>query len=64
MKEEKCNHIPYRYTTRHFLMCCKCKKKIRKLIYEDYEAIEISHCPTLLKIPSLLTEIIKKKTLT
>ena len=32
---KKCPHVPYHYITLHYLMCSKCKKKIRKLNISD-----------------------------
>ena len=39
----KCKHKePWRYTTKDFLMCLKCKKKIRKLNTNDRERIKFA----------------------
>lgn len=39
----KCNHsYPWKYVTRCFLMCDKCKGKIRKLTHHDIESMELA----------------------
>ena len=39
---KKCNHLPRRYVTKDFLMCARCKKKIRKLKPADIEAVKMA----------------------
>jgi len=36
---KKCKHVPYKYVTKHYLMCAQCKKKIRMLRPDDIQML-------------------------